>query len=153
MFALRYRQTRLRGANHVDLATERDPGLLADESAPTTIEPRTADRHPARMGRRRYIREERTRQQALPQGDLGGHRQVAAVVATDHHGREPSGKPEEETGELGRQRHPQPGVDQVQTRFRHQRFQERHSQIMEQEGRAAAAAAAAHGHLAHATTR
>lgn len=105
------------------------------------------------MGRRRCLREERTQQQALPQGDLGGHRQVAAVVATNHHGRESPGQPAEETGELGRQRHPQPGVDQVETRFRHQRFQERPSQTLEQEGRAAAAAAAAHGHLAHATTR
>lgn len=103
------------------------------------------------MGRR-CLREERTRQQALPQGDLGGHRQVAAVVPADHHGREPPGQPAEETGELGRQRHPQSGVDQVETRLRHQRLQERHSQTLEQEG-PTAAATATHSHLAHAATR
>jgi len=109
------------------------------------------------MGWRWRVREERTQQQALPQGDPGGHRQVATMVAADHHhGRQSSGQSgqPEEAGELGRQRHPEPGVQQqVQAGLCHQRVQERHCQALEQEGRDAAAAAVAHGHLAHTTTR
>jgi len=64
-FALRNRQTRLRGADYVDLAAERDSGLLADEPAPSAIKPRSADRYTARMGWR-CIRKKRPQQQALP---------------------------------------------------------------------------------------
>ena len=108
------------GLGRSDLAAERDARADADEQgSPSSLLPGPADGHTARVGRRRrqqrgdQDRRQHAQQQAQQARDPRRHRQVAALVQADDHRLQSPGLAAQEARELGRQRHQEPGVDQV----------------------------------------
>ncbi|CAB0034301.1 unnamed protein product [Trichogramma brassicae] len=165
MYAYRCGSTRLGGA---DLAAGRAAGAVAHSPGPTSsLLAGPAHGHLARAQARRPVQAAAGRQpaqqhEAVEARDPGRHRQVAALGEADHdvhdHGWRRRrrwwwsvGRVRQETRELGGQRHQeQRGQQQVhQKGLGLQRLQERSGQVVGQEGGQVAAAAGAHGHIAH----